>query len=60
MIETSTGCREGKNEVGELWFEKWYVNSDGTQDGWSCETHKEKGHTLTKWGEGQEVFKSGD
>ncbi|TNV81243.1 hypothetical protein FGO68_gene4094 [Halteria grandinella] len=48
------GQREGRNEFGELWSEKWFVRADGTQDGWSREMTKDEGHTCVKSGEGQE------
>lgn len=48
------GEREGRNEVGELWHEKWYLNNDGLQ-GWERWTEAEGNDgNQYKWGEGQQ------
>lgn len=31
--DARSGAREGRNEVGELWHEKWHLDKDGKQ-GW--------------------------
>jgi hypothetical protein len=49
---SKNGEREGRNEVGELWHEKWYLNKDGLQ-GWERWTEAEgTDGNQYKWGEG--------
>ena len=52
LAKTKEGRREGRNEHGETWNEKWYALTDGTSEGWSRETEKDEGNTKVKLGEG--------
>eukprot|EP00347_Sterkiella_histriomuscorum_P014873 403359201 len=54
LQQNQTGEKEGRNQYGQFWQEKWYQSWDGRLQGFSKMTTEENDQFKLSWGESQD------